>query len=109
MHGKDDDLDARRVLLDLRDQIKAGAILERDIDDGDIGPLLVDGIQAALAALGLAADHEVGLLIDHIRQPLAHERMVIDEEDAAAGAGGRAFGDRGHGFIRRPFPPERNR
>src|SRR6266850_2190050 len=55
-----------------------------------------DGLQSARSALGFAANGQVGLLIDEVRQPLAHERVVVHEEHLSFRFGGRQR----HGSIR---------
>ena len=49
------------------------------------------------AVLGLAADGQVGLPVDEVDEPFAHERMVVHEENAffaGNGGGGQMAGAR---------------
>src|SRR5205814_902623 len=56
--------------------------------DGCFGLGGGDGLQSAPSALGFAANGQVGLLIDEVRQPLAHERMIVHEEHFSFRFGG---------------------
>jgi len=56
---------------------------QRDVDDEDIRPQFIDRDERGLRLLGLAAHDEVRLPVDHQRQSLPHDRMVVHDEDPA--------------------------
>ena len=49
--------------------------------------IMMSGLEAADACMrrvrlfGLAADHQIGFLIDQQRQTLAHDGMIVNQED----------------------------
>ena len=66
-----------------------------DVHEHDVGAVAVDGAEHAAAVVGLADDLDALRAGQHHPQPRAHERVVVDEQDAdtaltRATAGSRA-------------------
>ena len=69
-----------------------------DVHEDDVGPVEVDGAEH-LAAVGGLADHlEVVRAGEHHPQARAHERVVVDEQDADH-RGSRRAQDEGAGGV----------
>ena len=81
VHGQHDDGEAGLEDLEALDELDAGTFLERDVHDGHVGLVRGDALHGAGRILRLAADDEVGLLVDQVGQPFAHQRMVVHEKD----------------------------
>src|SRR5206468_4206932 len=56
---------------------------QRNIDDRDVWFDLRHQRQRDRRALGISTNLEISLLVDEIRQPLAHKRMVIDQKNSS--------------------------
>ena len=78
---------------EILDQLESQLAVERQVDNRDIRVRCDHARQGLGRGLRLAAHDEVGLVLDQIRQELADEWMVVDDEDAASrifqGKGGR--------------------
>jgi hypothetical protein len=83
-----DDGDAGKATFDLGDEVEGGAFAHGDVEDDDVGPILFDGLDATLGATGMAGYYQIDLPIDDPGEPVADERMIIDEEDATADGSG---------------------
>ena len=53
------------------------------IGDDEIRFEFLDGIEGAMHVFGSAGDGEIFFLIDHFRQPLPYDWMIVHQEDAA--------------------------
>ena len=89
--------DGRRVGLGAQQAGGGDAVELRhaDVHEHDVGPVAVDGAQHAAPVVGLADDLDALRAGQHHPQPRAHERVVVDEQDAD----GRAHA--GHGRVAR--------
>ncbi len=77
-HHRDGDVAGAEVL----DQLEAVGSVQREVDDGDVGLQRVDAVERRGGVGGLAADLEVGLLVDELGQAAAHDRVIVNDEDA---------------------------
>jgi hypothetical protein len=66
---------------DLADEIDTVAVPQRDVGDDEVRLRRLDELHRIGGRRGLAADDEVGLVEDHVDDPAAHERMILDHED----------------------------
>ena len=53
-----------------------------DVHQDDVGAGPRGSVDRRRAVAGLADDVEVGLGVDHHAEPGAHQRLVVDEDDA---------------------------
>src|SRR5690625_7395899 len=77
-------MNIRKLDPDVLHEIESVPVLQRDIDDGDVGPLLLDNVKCLVAGLCLADDLEVHLGADRILYCVAKRRMIIDDEYAGS-------------------------
>ena len=71
------------------------------------GLQLRDGMQGSLRVLGFAANLHILLLIDQERQPLAHQGMIVDNQDGFLAGLRRSF--KNHVCCHRHFPSSERR
>ncbi len=67
--------------LDLFDELDAAAVLQREVDDDEIGTGFRELGEGVGDAVRLGTDLEVGLLIDQECQPLPDDGMIINDHD----------------------------
>ena len=82
MHREHERLHLRHARAQPLDDVEPGAALEREIDEGDVGRVGSDRGERFAGFFGLADDDEVVLGLDQHLQPVAHQRVIVDEEDA---------------------------
>src|SRR5258706_15933889 len=63
-------------------EFDAVALLERDVDNDDIGIEFLDGDARVARGFRLPAHREIVFEFDEAAQPLAHDRVIIDEQHA---------------------------
>src|SRR5690606_5418936 len=66
---------------DLLDQLEAVAVAQRQIEDHDIGPRSLEPEPRLAHVRRLAADNEIGLLLQELDEPFPDDRMIVDDED----------------------------
>ena len=81
MDGKDEHQELGIAVLDVADQLQAATAFERQVDDGQVGLALGDGLKGLGGGPSLRADGQVGLPVDVLGQPLAHDGVVVDDQD----------------------------
>ena len=81
---------------DVFDQFQAGFSGQRQIGDHNVRVFARDESHRFGGGFRHAADHHVAFKFDSGRQPLANDRVIIDQENAKLRLGRR----------RRPAPPE---
>ena len=84
MHRQDQRRDGRMLNSNILYQFQPGCGVQRDINDDQIRRLRRDTRQRLRGVFRLAADNEVFLLVDQVRQPLPHQRMIVHQEDPAS-------------------------
>ena len=77
-----DDLRARAELADLERGLEAAEIRHRDVEEDDVGLQLLAAVDGLPAVLGLAHDLDVVGLLEEGPHALAHEGVVIGDDDA---------------------------
>ena len=80
VHGADRHGEAGLARGEGLDEVEAVGVAGGEVDDGHGGGLVGGG--------GLAADEEVGVGVDEVREAAADEGVVVDEEDGGAGGCG---------------------
>lgn len=63
------------------DKLEPRSFLQGDIHNGDVRLGGLDHLQGLRGAFCLAADFKIGLPVDQGREPVAHQRMIVNEED----------------------------
>jgi hypothetical protein len=81
VHRKHEDQFLRVLVGQESNQFQARFSPQADIDNDDGWPKPLDGGDRVLRLVRRPANLQVGLLVDEARKPVAHQRMVIDQED----------------------------
>jgi hypothetical protein len=76
-----------RAGLDALDQVQALAGFQRQVHDGQIGVLAFDQLHRVGDVLRFAADQQVGLARDACGQALAHDGVIVHDQDLDLGDG----------------------
>jgi hypothetical protein len=80
MHREDEHGEIGTVQAEHLQEIKSVRTIERNIDYYNVGPAGSDFLQCAMGIFGFAANCEIGLLIDHQREALTDNGMIVDDE-----------------------------
>lgn len=94
MHGGDDDPRARFLGDQPSNEIQSASTLQREVNDGHVGLLVLDASQRTRHIVSLATDFHVSLSVNSGPQAIPHERVVVDQKNSRLG---RAF----HGMANR--------
>ncbi len=86
VHRKHQHTRGGEVDAEVFDEFEAGAVFEAEVDDGDIGRVGDHRGEGGGGGVGLSADIEIGFEEEEIAEPVPDEGVVVDEEDADAGA-----------------------
>src|SRR5258707_12301180 len=65
-------------------ELDAVALLQADVGDHHVGIELLDGGPRIAGGFGFAAHGEVLFILHDAAQPLAHDRMIVDDQYAPA-------------------------
>jgi hypothetical protein len=82
VHGEYEALRGRVHRADVFDEFKAVLVWQRQINDGEVGLEPTDDLQPFTGAASLAANIQTDFGTDELRQPVAHDGVVVDEDDA---------------------------
>ena len=85
MHGEDQQREIRPLGDDIFDQLNPVGPLQRDIDHSDVRFGFRDGRHGFSGVSGLGTDHEVRFTVEELDQSLAHNRMVVNNQDSCFG------------------------
>ena len=80
--------DPRILGIDVFENLQAVAILESQIQDDDVRVQVRHAPKGFLRVFCLAAHHQVGLPVNELAYPQAHQRMVIHQENPLFGCFG---------------------
>jgi hypothetical protein len=82
VHGEDHDAGLRRASHDLAHDIETTQSWHQQVEDQDIRLRFLDQIGDLEAVRDLTHDGEARLLLEQQAQALAHDRMVVGQDDA---------------------------
>jgi hypothetical protein len=88
VHGQHQDQELRGLRLEGFHELEAAHLPQDEIDDDDVGSGGGQFLQGLFGRGGIAADHEVGGLIDQFRQSLSDDSMIVHQEDSPLPAPG---------------------
>src|SRR5207247_4710221 len=81
IHRENDDLRGQSFALQLARNLQAGQAGQVDVEHGDIGLFLEYQLKRHPAVSGLANELKSRVGLYHLAQPLAEQRMVIDDQN----------------------------
>ena len=82
-HGTDQHLELRVMALEAPNQFQAIAIVQRQVDDDHVRHVFAYQLLRFAHAAGLGANTKIRLLRDQALQALAHQGMIVDDQDRA--------------------------
>src|SRR5580704_1801328 len=83
MHGEDEHGQLWLLRMDIADELETIPLRERDVHDHYVRDHSPNSGTRLTLGLHFAANNEIGFRLDHAPQPLPHDRMIIDDQDAS--------------------------
>ena len=79
-HRENQHRQVRVARANILEQIQAVGSVERNVHHDQVGLQFLDPAQCGAGLFGIAANGQIRLAIDQQRQPLADDRMIVDDE-----------------------------